>query len=141
MFKRRKKTKPAHVRLQTHKHKHSVARSHTPDDREEAVGKKNKKKTTTKNKGLKQTHSFLSNDTDLKKIQTKQGRVVKIGTLDGWIVSEQTEKQRSGQMCVCVQTHTLTSVLRVQDAGRNLHFLDISLWRVWWRHFYSKHPC
>lgn len=40
---------------------------------------------------------------------------MKIGTLDGWIVSEQTEKQRSGQMCVCTNTHPN---LRPQGAGR-----------------------
>lgn len=111
MFKR--KTKPAHVRLQTHTHTsaHWLSRTHPAREKREAEGEKNTKE-------WKHTHSLLSNDTRLEENldKTRQsGKNWSVWWFD--IHAEQTPKQRSGPKLCTVSGFSLKST----NARNDLH--------------------
>lgn len=124
MFKR--KTKPAHVRLQTHTHRgaHWLSRTHPAREKREAEGKNTKE--------WKRTHSLLSDDTRLEENPDKtrqSGENWSVWWFD--IHSEQTQKQLSRQklytdslLFVCLFKKKSTNTLR------DLYFksFGISLW-------------
>lgn len=89
MFKR--KTKPAHVRLQTHTQARIGSLAHIRRERKERRREKIQR--------TESIHIVYSPMTlGLKKIQTKQGRVAKIGAFDGSIfILNRLKKQISGQ--------------------------------------------
>lgn len=123
MFKR--KTKPAHVRANTHTHTtvYWLSRTHPVREKREVEGKNTKDST--------HTHSLLSNDTQLEENldKTRQsGENWSIWWFD--IHAEQTEKQRLGQNWIQFQvfpsnsqTPTVIFILSLCDAYYSKHWM------------------